>query len=249
MKPGSSMTLPGGEPFLADRRQSQPFQLPELVGVSARFDANQFDAGLFQTLDIDYPDNIARSVPKRQAEFLAGRHCAAECLRALDMRERQVGIGEHRSPQWPSGIVGSIAHTDENSIAVASRDPLLGVGVDLQTIEAKALRDTQALFVQAADRPAVQGCALDDVQVLALVFSVKESYFKMAYAYAQCYFDFDAVSVRHIDPTAGTVLLRVEQALHAKLPVGMAMTGHFAFIGNDVLTLLAPRIDEMSPGL
>ena len=79
---------------------------------------------------IDFPTQLKQAVPKRCAEFLAGRYVAQQALKELTTREYQIPVADDRSPIWPEGIVGSISYTDSQSIAaVAFKEDcqLLGV--------------------------------------------------------------------------------------------------------------------------
>ena len=56
---------------------------------------------------------VAKAVPKRVAQFTAGRVCARRALAQLGNTEPvPILMGEDRAPQWPAGYVGSISHTD-----------------------------------------------------------------------------------------------------------------------------------------
>src|SRR5688572_29707947 len=63
---------------------------------------------------IPLPATLHGAVPKRQAEFRAGRYCAMTALTALDARFAgcEVGRADSGAPVWPAGIVGSISHSD-----------------------------------------------------------------------------------------------------------------------------------------
>src|SRR5690242_8343874 len=53
---------------------------------------------------------LGRAAPERQLEFRAGRHCARLAMGLLGAAGPVLRAPD-RSPVWPSGIVGSIAHT------------------------------------------------------------------------------------------------------------------------------------------
>src|SRR3984893_9355145 len=54
---------------------------------------------------------VARAVPKRIAEFAAGRACARAALAEFGVREFALRAAPDRQPLWPEGFIGSIAHT------------------------------------------------------------------------------------------------------------------------------------------
>ncbi|MGZ3698130.1 MAG: hypothetical protein ACXWP5_08345, partial [Bdellovibrionota bacterium] len=82
------------------------------------------------------PPELARAAPKRRAEFVAGRLCAAEALRAAGAAAgagAAIGIGSTRAPLWPAGFVGAITHTEGFvSAAVAPSASVGGVGLDTE---------------------------------------------------------------------------------------------------------------------
>src|ERR1700730_18709662 len=56
-------------------------------------------------------EDVARAVPKRIAEFAAGRACARAALAEFGVREFALRAAPDRQPLWPEGFIGSIAHT------------------------------------------------------------------------------------------------------------------------------------------
>jgi enterobactin synthetase component D len=127
-----------------------------LVAHLIGFDAATFHADDFGRLGIDCPDAVRRSATARQAEFLHGRLAARAGLAALDRGKEPVGIGTHREPVWPDGVVGSISHTRSlAAAAVARRERCAGVGIDLQELVSDAFASTllrQALNPHEATR-------------------------------------------------------------------------------------------------
>lgn len=82
-------------------------------------------------------EGIAGASQARQLEFRAGRCVARELLRGLGALEPVVLRARDRSPVWPLGFVGSIAHTDTTCLVVVARSPWIeSVGVDIEPNEA-----------------------------------------------------------------------------------------------------------------
>jgi 4'-phosphopantetheinyl transferase EntD len=78
-------------------------------------------------------DQVATAVPRRQAEFAAGRTCAHAALRRLGAPEVPLLRGPHGAPRWPAGFLGSITHTDDYcAAAVATDDDCVSIGVDAE---------------------------------------------------------------------------------------------------------------------
>jgi enterobactin synthetase component D len=172
-----------------------------------RFSKTHYRDTLFIDYGIDLPDQIAAAMPKRKAEFLAGRLAARKacCDYAAVPFNHPLPIGSDRAPIWPIGLHGSISHcylTNGDGIAMAAccaSDQLVGIDVEaifspIQTIKfAHLFTDHQERGVIAS-----MNSGLDYRIALTAVFSAKESFFKAAYPDVQRYFDFDAVKLVEI---------------------------------------------------
>ena len=133
---------------------------------------------------------------KRQQEFSAGRHCARLCLETLQISQ-EVPVAEDRSPIWPSGVVGSISHSDLSVWAVVARaTQLRSVGIDTESIDRAGKIDVQSTIASDEEWKLVDRLGFDAATSLSLVFSAKESFYKCWYPLTNCYFDFlDAIVV------------------------------------------------------
>lgn len=70
------------------------------------------------------------AVPKRQAEFSAGRAAARAALRRPD---QPLPIGPDRAPIWPEGSTGSITHCAGLCLAIVGRTAAFqGIGLDAE---------------------------------------------------------------------------------------------------------------------
>ena len=85
------------------------------------------------------PALLADAVPKRQAEFLAGRFLRQAALKLLGRPSVPIGIGNKREPVWPPGISGSISHSHGICVSMATLDSEAMVGVDIEKIEPGAV--------------------------------------------------------------------------------------------------------------
>ena len=124
------MSLPSSTSLLTPGlvKLAQPFVLPPVVVSLSEcrlrsddglppvllldFDASRHTPAAFAQAAIACPAEIARSAPKRQAEFLCGRIAAHEAMRRLGIEywRAPIGIGRSREPLWPHGVAGSISH-------------------------------------------------------------------------------------------------------------------------------------------
>src|SRR6185503_18375584 len=103
-----------------------------------------------ETAFIPLPLELKEAVPKRQAQFRAGRYCAMLAIQALHGGSPMlVGRDANGAPLWPEGVVGSITHTDDvAAAAVASAADVLSLGIDTERImsesQARELNGTVA---------------------------------------------------------------------------------------------------------
>lgn len=193
--------------------------LPGAVAVGLHlleFDQAQFDVVAFGQLQLAMPDNIARSVKRRQAEFLFGRLAARLALAEHGQADWQVAIGPNRAPAWPGGFIGSITHSGQHAAAVALPcGNLRGIGIDIETTVAP---DARASIEQLVLLPGEQAL-LHEMRscpyplLLAVVFSAKESFFKAVSAAAGGYFGFEVMRITGIDVAAGRIFFTLEQTV------------------------------------
>lgn len=126
-------------------------------------------------LALRLPADLAGAVPRRRAEFLAGRLCAMLALRAIGAPPKVGRAG--RAPVWPPGATGSIAHAGGRAIAVAARRPAR-LGVDCETLlTPQAAAEIGPLILRDAEwrlRPE----AMETAHFLTLAFSAKEALYK-----------------------------------------------------------------------
>lgn len=76
---------------------------------------------------------VATALPARRREFSAGRAAARLALNRAGIPPTALPARADRSPDWPPGLRGSIAHT--RSFAIATAGPAsawAGIGVDLE---------------------------------------------------------------------------------------------------------------------
>jgi 4'-phosphopantetheinyl transferase EntD len=85
------------------------------------FEVSAYNPGLFDAWNVEFPLSLQTAVPKRQAEYLAGRIAGQHALKELGISNFDIESGKHRSPTWPNGILGSITHTDNMAFCAVSK--------------------------------------------------------------------------------------------------------------------------------
>lgn len=203
-----------------------------------------FDPAWFPLLDIACPPAVARSVPKRQAEYLFGRLAAARVLGQLGATRLTVGTGARREPLWPAGWRGSISHTKRYALAVAAREGAWGgLGVDVEhVVNAAQAEAIVCKVINPGERERLQvvGEALPEPRLQTLVFSAKECFYKAAYGQVGDFFGFDAADVVWVDSARQRLGLRVNLALGRAFAPGQTVEIGFGLVDADtVVTWLA----------
>lgn len=151
------------------------------------------EAGLFPA----EREVLVRAVAKRRAEFSTARACAREALAELGQPPVPILPGERGAPQWPAGIVGTMTHCDGyRAAAVASATRAVGLGVDAEPhgpLPDGVLRlvslpeERERLAELTATRP--------EVHWDRLLFTIKESVYKVWFPITRTWLDFSGASV------------------------------------------------------
>jgi 4'-phosphopantetheinyl transferase EntD len=150
---------------------------------------------------------VARAMEKRRREFIAGRSCARLALRRLGAASAAIGVGSFREPLFPAGISGSITHTREYcAAAVVRTGPVLSIGIDAEFNQ--PLDRSVADLVLTPDELRAIDAFKDGCYADALVFSIKEAFFKAVFPFLRQYLKFSDVSA---------ALSAVDCSFHASL--------------------------------
>lgn len=209
------------------------------------FDENSYTDRLFADLDVEFPLALQKAIPKRKAEFLAGRYCAANCLQTIGVMGRQVPIGQNRCPVWPEGVVGSVSHCSGKAVAIVGQNySTRGIGVDIEeSINIQTFEDIFNQIISDAEAPLILADARRCLETFTIAFSAKESFFKAAFPIVNCYFGFEVVELVHIDFKSGSMSLQLKQSLDVSLPKGMIVKGRFRILpdGTIVTTVVIDK--------
>jgi enterobactin synthetase component D len=221
-----------------------PYRLTRVPGIAvqmARFYPERYSDACFAQYSVSFPEPaMSRSVPKRRAEFLAGRVCAARALREAGSEVHELRAGEDRAPLWPKHLVGSITHNRDRAAAVAlSRPPHRGVGIDVEEIAAgSTLEALRHLVISGPEHEVIGEAAADLGPLLTCVFSAKESFYKAAYPSVGRVFGFEALRLTRVDRDAQSLeFLLCDRSIAASIDLA-AVRIHFEWIdANTVITM------------
>jgi len=150
---------------------------------------------------------VARAVDKRRREFATVRHCARRALATLGHSPVPLVPGRRGAPLWPDGIVGSMTHCDGyRAAALARADQVHAVGIDAEP-DGPLPDGVLALIARPDETKHLadllhRGCAGPD-HWERLLFSCKETVFKVWYPLTHRELDFHEASIR-LDPRDAT---------------------------------------------
>jgi 4'-phosphopantetheinyl transferase EntD len=148
---------------------------------------------------------IDGATAQRTAEFATGRHCARLALISLDPRLTGTPLLRDRrgAPQWPRGVVGSVAHCPgwTGAVVARSRGSRLGPGVRAIGLDAEPIAPlpTGVLGIVASQEErevlARLGGEQPGIPWDTLLFSAKEATYKAWYPLTGIVLSHSAVDV------------------------------------------------------
>ncbi|WP_328316161.1 4'-phosphopantetheinyl transferase family protein [Streptomyces sp. NBC_00388] len=195
---------------------------------------------------------VADALPLRRAEYATVRRLARACLAGLDTPPVPLARGAGGAPRWPAGTVGSMTHCrGYRAAAVARTRDADGLGIDA---EPRAPLPARVLdqVTSAAERAHLDELGADgaDLPWCRLLFSAKESYYKVWYPAMRCWLGFDdaEVVIEHglhsggfvVRPVAGGVRRARRPGAFDPAATGFpALRGRWAASADLVVTAIA----------
>ena len=187
-----------------------------------------------------FPEEIvalADAVEKRRREFASVRTCARRALCALGEPPAPILPGTRGAPRWPTGIVGSMTHTEGyRAAAVARAADVHALGIDAEPNVAlpDGILDVIAVGSERsgieAVRAANRGVAAD-----RLLFSAKESVYKVWFPLTGRFLDFSEADITLSPDGTFVVHLLVTAPMIAGRPL-TGFKGSWRVAGGLVLT-------------
>ena len=177
-------------------------------------------------------DNQKEHHPGRINEFLAGRYCAVLACEKLGVNLGRLDQGDKRNPLWPKGVVGSISHTKDLAVAVvASESQVKAIGVDVENIvDHKKIAALESLVLLPEELTYLGQFPTEKrLELLTLVFSIKEAFYKALFPLVQTYFGFHEAKVVEIDLVKGLIRLECHSEMEALTKHKGVYQGEFHF--------------------
>jgi 4'-phosphopantetheinyl transferase EntD len=208
---------------------------------ACQFDLTLYHPSLFNQYGVTYSHYINKAVNKRQAEYLAGRHCAMLALKELKIKARDISTGPHRNPLWPKGATGSITHTMEKAYAAVGYCTHFNyIGIDYeQVVNPNTAKNIKSMIMSDVEHDLLINAGFDFETALTIVFSAKESLFKALYPAVGRYFDFSAAEMINVSKISQSFELRLCQSLTKQLVTGSCFKGWFQAEPKNILTVIA----------
>lgn len=180
------------------------------------------------------------ALERRHREFAAGRVCAAHVIHALTgttVPPQHIGRTTSGAPDWPAGVVGSLAHSRQMAGAVARRGTeALGIGLDIEPVMTADRARTVARRVGSRDELAAlqQSAGLTYAAAVTLTFCAKEALFKCVHPLVGTMFHLSDARVetatvrdqtsRDRSAWTGEIALRLLVDLSSEMHVGRLFT-------------------------
>lgn len=171
---------------------------------------------------------IGSAVAKRQHEFAVARILVRRALASMGRRASALLNGKDRAPIWPTGVVGSITHTAGYcAVALAEQTAMASLGIDVEEATPLSAAVYPVICSETERAWLSTRSAAERAWLGKLLFSIKESVYKLQYPQTGTFLGFDAVEVV-VDVTRGTwhATFRVEAGV--RFPIGHVVAGRWA---------------------
>jgi len=173
---------------------------------------------------------ISTAVPRRQAEFAAGRMAARTALAKLDQAPVALPMRSDRTPVWPGGYRGSISHCRTAVVAAAVRSKAAPgqIGIDIE--EAAPLE--RELWDEICTPSEVKWLKVQGTPALwaKIMFSIKEAVYKAQYLVTGRMLEFPEVELTFGEAQrfSARLLLDMAVAVHGRFAVDERFIVSFA---------------------
>jgi len=140
---------------------------------------------------------IINAVPKRQREFICARQVSRRLLLCCGYAPTSISVGESGCPIWPTGIAGSITHTDDYClVALGKQNSITSIGIDLEKADAVEPGLWSQLFTAKEIETLNEEKESGTRNQLATIFFVsKEAFYKCHYFINRQWLDFKDISI------------------------------------------------------
>nr|WP_228287331.1 4'-phosphopantetheinyl transferase superfamily protein [Acinetobacter pittii] len=163
-------------------------------------------------MSIFFPDSLSPCTVKRKSEFLAGRYASQLVLSAIrkDYFYQKVEMGKFKEPIFPLNIIGSITHSENIAICIATQSKNVNfLGIDIEPIISKldffALHDKIYTYQELK---IIKNSGIDYLLAATCIFSAKETIFKAFFYYLQNKIDFNNFKLYKAYTRGNTIIMK-----------------------------------------
>lgn len=210
----------------------------------ARFDLSNYDDTLCERWELPLPVNLQKAVKKRRAEFVASRFLVRDVLSHVGTHGFLLNNRPDRSPIWPSGVQGSLSHTDGTVALAITKQPLC-IGIDVeQVMGLDTAVETADVLMSSEERALLSALPLPFPLAATLLFSLKESLYKALWPRLCQPMDFHQASLVDIDLLAQKARLCLNDDFSAAFNCDTRLNATFRVESDRVLTLVTHPIED-----
>lgn len=183
-------------------------------------------------------EDVTRAVPKRIAEFAAGRACARAALAEFGVSGFALRAAPDRQPRWPEGFIGTITHTTGYcAAAVASRASLVAIGLDTEIVGAPT-HDIWSTIAGSEELAWIWSLpAAEQPAAITLLFAAKEAFYKCQYPLVGEWLDFHDLRVEvagwdesgESSESAGSFAVTATRGIAFARQVALPVMGRYLF--------------------
>jgi 4'-phosphopantetheinyl transferase EntD len=118
--------------------------------------------------------------PLRRRTFLLGRAAVRTAYEDLGVRPAPLPRDSYGRPAWPSGLTGSLSHSDDLAVAIVCRKISdLAVGIDIEALDRELRPEVFERILLPEERGSVlHKRGLADPEAARAIFCAKEAAFK-----------------------------------------------------------------------
>ncbi len=180
---------------------------------------------------------IRNSNKKRIEDFATGRWCSRKVLNQMGLKIRAILNGMEGEPIWPKGVIGSISHTKGAYCAASAFQKYYhSIGVDIEERKRKISTGAIEYITNNDEKKWLKTKSNNQSLDSMLIFSSKESIFKLLYPVLKRRFYFKAVSIKKFNLDNSFTALVKEQLSHT-IKKGIKIYGYFFYNSKWVVTL------------
>lgn len=211
--------------------KSLKLKYSRLAILNPLIDLSVVDREELDTLDFSLVEESFH--PKRRLHFTLGRLCALKALKRVGYTGSFKIQRKGTAPVWPDLYIGSISHCEVGVIAVAApcRD-IWALGLD---IEGRGRIKEQTSRIVRTNEDILKTSAMSESDLLTLIFSGKEAFYKTLYPRVNKFFGFDSAAIIAINEKDSSFTLKLLRDIGGdECRAGQEFTGRF-FISEEYL--------------